>query len=165
MGPPSKQNVSAKTRIVERNMPTIWSWKQCGQWRLKQYLVCSHVFCFRDEFHREEGNAFLTHADQGIPPFSPQLTYLPPPWGECRSSDYSLDFFPVYSITACRIDCETRYVVENCNCRMVHMPGTSLEVVWCGAEGKCLTWIQEVVYSILDLTNWVAVKLLRASSM
>ncbi|OBS57380.1 hypothetical protein A6R68_11497 [Neotoma lepida] len=34
-----------------------------------------------------------------------------------------LDFFPVYSITACRIDCETRYIVENCNCRMVHMPG------------------------------------------
>ncbi|POI22454.1 hypothetical protein CIB84_013797, partial [Bambusicola thoracicus] len=51
------------------------------------------------------------------------LTYLPPPWGECRSSDMGLDFFPVYSITACRIDCETRYIVENCNCKMVHMPG------------------------------------------
>lgn len=33
------------------------------------------------------------------------------------------DFFSTYSITACRIDCETRYLVENCNCRMVHMPG------------------------------------------
>ncbi|NXM07133.1 ASIC2 protein, partial [Tyrannus savana] len=52
-----------------------------------------------------------------------QLTYLPPPWGECRSSEMGLDFFPVYSITACRIDCETRYIVENCNCKMVHMPG------------------------------------------
>ncbi|PNJ34572.1 acid-sensing ion channel 2 isoform X2 [Pongo pygmaeus] len=52
-----------------------------------------------------------------------RLTYLPPPWGECRSSEMGLDFFPVYSITACRIDCETRYIVENCNCRMVHMPG------------------------------------------
>ncbi|XP_049657469.1 acid-sensing ion channel 2 isoform X1 [Accipiter gentilis] len=52
-----------------------------------------------------------------------RLTYLPPPWGECRSSDMGLDFFPVYSITACRIDCETRYIVENCNCKMVHMPG------------------------------------------
>uniref|UniRef100_A0A8C3CNV7 Acid-sensing ion channel 2 n=1 Tax=Cairina moschata TaxID=8855 RepID=A0A8C3CNV7_CAIMO len=51
------------------------------------------------------------------------LTYLPPPWGECRSSEMGLDFFPVYSITACRIDCETRYIVENCNCKMVHMPG------------------------------------------
>lgn len=33
------------------------------------------------------------------------------------------DFFDSYSITACRIDCETRYLVDNCNCRMVHMPG------------------------------------------
>ncbi|KAG8140033.1 hypothetical protein E2320_002760, partial [Naja naja] len=52
-----------------------------------------------------------------------KLTYLPPPWGECHSSDFGLEFFPVYSITACRISCETRYVVENCNCKMVHMPG------------------------------------------
>ncbi|CAM2109009.1 unnamed protein product [Caretta caretta] len=52
-----------------------------------------------------------------------KLTYLPPPWGECRLSDVGLDFFPIYSITACRIDCETRYIVENCNCKMVHMPG------------------------------------------
>uniref|UniRef100_H0YYD3 Acid sensing ion channel subunit 2 n=1 Tax=Taeniopygia guttata TaxID=59729 RepID=H0YYD3_TAEGU len=51
------------------------------------------------------------------------LTYLPPPWGECRSPELGLAFFPVYSVTACRIDCETRYIVENCNCRMVHMPG------------------------------------------
>lgn len=34
-----------------------------------------------------------------------------------------MGFFHVYSVTACRIDCETRYIVENCNCRMVHMPG------------------------------------------
>ncbi|MEQ2302315.1 Acid-sensing ion channel 1B [Ameca splendens] len=34
------------------------------------------------------------------------------------------DFFDTYSITACRIDCETRYLAENCNCRMVHMPGS-----------------------------------------
>lgn len=33
------------------------------------------------------------------------------------------EFYDTYSITACRIDCETRYLVENCNCRMVHMPG------------------------------------------
>ncbi|XP_078501155.1 acid-sensing ion channel 2 [Lissotriton helveticus] len=52
-----------------------------------------------------------------------RLSYLPPPWGECRPSETGSDFFPVYSLTACRIDCETRYIVENCNCRMVHMPG------------------------------------------
>ncbi|KAM4031818.1 acid-sensing ion channel 2 isoform 1-T1 [Anomaloglossus baeobatrachus] len=52
-----------------------------------------------------------------------RLTYLPSPWGACRFSDLGSDFFPVYSISACRIDCETRYIVENCNCKMVHMPG------------------------------------------
>ncbi|KAG5279492.1 hypothetical protein AALO_G00078360 [Alosa alosa] len=52
-----------------------------------------------------------------------RLMYLPPPWGECKMTAISSDFFEVYSITACRIDCETRYLVENCNCRMVHMPG------------------------------------------
>ncbi|KAK1158984.1 acid-sensing ion channel 2-like isoform X1 [Acipenser oxyrinchus oxyrinchus] len=52
-----------------------------------------------------------------------RLTYLPPPWGDCQSTVSDSDFFRVYSITACRIDCETRYLVENCNCKMVHMPG------------------------------------------
>ncbi|XP_068119037.1 acid-sensing ion channel 2 isoform X2 [Hyperolius riggenbachi] len=52
-----------------------------------------------------------------------RLMYLPSPWGTCRFSDMGSDFFPVYSISACRIDCETRYIVENCNCKMVHMPG------------------------------------------
>lgn len=52
-----------------------------------------------------------------------QLTYLPPPWGDCKATAMDSDFFNSYSITACRIDCETRYLVENCNCRMVHMPG------------------------------------------
>ncbi|KAK7938989.1 hypothetical protein WMY93_002315 [Mugilogobius chulae] len=52
-----------------------------------------------------------------------RLTYLPPPWGECEWRALESGFFEVYSVTACRIDCETRYIVENCNCRMVHMPG------------------------------------------
>ncbi|XP_062337082.1 acid-sensing ion channel 1C isoform X2 [Osmerus eperlanus] len=53
------------------------------------------------------------------------LQYLPPPWGDCKSTPIDSEFFSTYSITACRIDCETRYLVENCNCRMVHMPGSS----------------------------------------
>ncbi|CAM9628538.1 acid-sensing ion channel 1-like isoform X3 [Lampetra fluviatilis] len=52
-----------------------------------------------------------------------RLIYLPSPWGDCKADPINSDFFDTYSITACRIDCETRYVVENCNCRMVHMPG------------------------------------------
>ncbi|XP_062854865.1 acid-sensing ion channel 1A [Trichomycterus rosablanca] len=52
-----------------------------------------------------------------------RLVYLAPPWGTCRSRPLDSDFFSAYSISACRMDCETRYLVENCNCRMVHMPG------------------------------------------
>ncbi|NXF35855.1 ASIC1 protein, partial [Nyctibius bracteatus] len=52
-----------------------------------------------------------------------RLIYLPPPWGDCKAGAGDSEFFDTYSITACRIDCETRYLVENCNCRMVHMPG------------------------------------------
>ena len=52
-----------------------------------------------------------------------QLVYLPPPWGDCKATPIESDFFTNYSITACRLDCETRYLAENCNCRMVHMPG------------------------------------------
>lgn len=55
--------------------------------------------------------------------WSLQLIYLPPPWGDCKVTPMDSDFFDSYSITACRIDCETRYLVDNCNCRMVHMPG------------------------------------------
>ncbi|XP_035804134.1 acid-sensing ion channel 1C isoform X2 [Amphiprion ocellaris] len=54
-----------------------------------------------------------------------RLQYLPPPWGDCKSTPIDSEYFSTYSITACRIDCETRYLLENCNCRMVHMPGTS----------------------------------------
>ncbi|XP_054039108.1 acid-sensing ion channel 1 isoform X3 [Rissa tridactyla] len=52
-----------------------------------------------------------------------RLIYLPPPWGDCKATVGDSEFYDTYSITACRIDCETRYLVENCNCRMVHMPG------------------------------------------
>ena len=54
------------------------------------------------------------------------------------------DFFNTYSLTACRIDCETRYLVENCNCRMVHMPGmhcqtqtTSCQLLWLFNTNPC----------------------------
>lgn len=66
------------------------------------------------------------------PVLAPQLIYLPPPWGDCKAITGDSEFFDTYSITACRIDCETRYLVENCNCRMVHMPGEPLR-----AGGEC----------------------------
>ncbi|XP_010781366.1 acid-sensing ion channel 4 isoform X2 [Notothenia coriiceps] len=55
-----------------------------------------------------------------------RLTYLPQPWGNCRST--SKEKFPgydTYSISACRLLCETNEVLRVCGCRMVHMPGTA----------------------------------------
>ncbi|KAM6934673.1 acid-sensing ion channel 4-A isoform 3-T3 [Xenentodon cancila] len=52
-----------------------------------------------------------------------RLTYLPQPWGNCRST--SKETFPgydTYSISACRLLCETNEVLRQCKCRMVHMP-------------------------------------------
>ncbi|KAJ8012865.1 hypothetical protein DPEC_G00047320 [Dallia pectoralis] len=55
-----------------------------------------------------------------------RLTYLPQPWGNCRStSDQMIPGYDSYSISACRLRCETREVLRECNCRMVHMPGTA----------------------------------------
>jgi len=54
-----------------------------------------------------------------------QVTFLSSPWGNCVPGvDKSQHFhFENYSISACRITCETEFVVDHCGCRMVHMPG------------------------------------------
>ncbi|XP_054906352.1 acid-sensing ion channel 1B isoform X1 [Poeciliopsis prolifica] len=83
------------------------------------------------QIHTQDEPPFIDQLGFGVAPGfqtfvscqEQRLTYLPPPWGDCKSTAMDSDFFSSYSITACRIDCETRYLVENCNCRMVHMPG------------------------------------------
>ncbi|XP_030065412.1 acid-sensing ion channel 4 [Microcaecilia unicolor] len=55
-----------------------------------------------------------------------RLTYLPQPWGSCRTSvvgEQILQGYERYSIAACRLQCEKEAVIRNCDCRMVHMPG------------------------------------------
>ncbi|KAL2091013.1 hypothetical protein ACEWY4_013276 [Coilia grayii] len=83
------------------------------------------------QIHTQDEPPFIDQLGFGVAPGfqtfvscqEQRLTYLPPPWGDCKSTPMDSDFFSTYSLTACRIDCETRYLVENCNCRMVHMPG------------------------------------------
>ncbi|XP_064823598.1 acid-sensing ion channel 1B isoform X1 [Oncorhynchus masou masou] len=83
------------------------------------------------QIHTQDEPPFIDQLGFGVAPGfqtfvscqEQRLTYLPPPWGDCKSTPIDSDFFSSYSLTACRIDCETRYLVENCNCRMVHMPG------------------------------------------
>ncbi|XP_073533231.1 acid-sensing ion channel 1C-like isoform X4 [Phyllobates terribilis] len=51
------------------------------------------------------------------------LSYLPPPWGDCKDTPFTSPYFNKYSISACRINCETRLILEACGCRLVYMPG------------------------------------------
>ncbi|XP_071380707.1 acid-sensing ion channel 1B [Centroberyx affinis] len=83
------------------------------------------------QIHSQDEPPFIDQLGFGVAPGfqtfvscqEQRLTFLPPPWGDCKDTPMDSDFFSTYSITACRLDCETRYLVENCNCRMVHMPG------------------------------------------
>uniref|UniRef100_H3C7V1 Acid-sensing (proton-gated) ion channel 1a n=1 Tax=Tetraodon nigroviridis TaxID=99883 RepID=H3C7V1_TETNG len=83
------------------------------------------------QIHSQDEPSFIDQLGFGVAPGfqtfvscqEQRLIYLPPPWGDCKVTAMDSDFFDSYSITACRIDCETRYLVDNCNCRMVHMPG------------------------------------------
>ncbi|CAH1241431.1 ASIC2 [Branchiostoma lanceolatum] len=50
------------------------------------------------------------------------ITTLPAPYGDCQERG-SQTYFPHYSLSACRIECETNYVISECGCRLVEMPG------------------------------------------
>ncbi|XP_070644519.1 acid-sensing ion channel 3 [Bos indicus] len=69
-----------------------------------------------------------------------QLSFLPPPWGDCSSVSLDPDFepeapgplgtpspglSPPYSLMGCRLACQSRYVARKCGCRMMHMPGSA----------------------------------------
>ncbi|XP_027759621.1 acid-sensing ion channel 3 isoform X1 [Empidonax traillii] len=85
------------------------------------------------QIHSQEEPPFIDQLGFGVAPGfqtfvscqQQRLVYLPPPWGDCKATPIESDFFTNYSLTACRLDCETRYLAENCNCRMVHMPGNA----------------------------------------
>ncbi|XP_022104023.1 acid-sensing ion channel 2-like [Acanthaster planci] len=53
-----------------------------------------------------------------------QISSLPFPYTMCEE-DGSLKYFDHYSIQACRIECETDLVVDQCGCRLVEQPGTA----------------------------------------
>ncbi|PIO22935.1 hypothetical protein AB205_0077470, partial [Aquarana catesbeiana] len=83
------------------------------------------------QIHSQDEPPFIDQLGFGVAPGfqtfvscqQQQLKYLPPPWGDCKDTPFKSPYFLNYSITACRIECETRYILEKCNCRMVHMPG------------------------------------------
>ncbi|KAM4687731.1 acid-sensing ion channel 1C-like isoform 2-T2 [Discoglossus pictus] len=85
------------------------------------------------QIHSQEEPPFIDQLGFGVAPGfqtfvscqEQRLVYLPPPWGDCKSTPLDSPYFKNYSITACRIDCETRYLLQECKCRMVHMPGNA----------------------------------------
>uniref|UniRef100_A0A4W4GZC6 Acid sensing ion channel subunit family member 4 n=1 Tax=Electrophorus electricus TaxID=8005 RepID=A0A4W4GZC6_ELEEL len=53
-----------------------------------------------------------------------RLSYLPQPWGNCRASlDPVIPGYDTYSVSACKLHCESIQVQRECNCRLLHMPG------------------------------------------
>uniref|UniRef100_A0A8C5U0G6 Uncharacterized protein n=1 Tax=Malurus cyaneus samueli TaxID=2593467 RepID=A0A8C5U0G6_9PASS len=88
------------------------------------------------QIHSQDEPPFIDQLGFGVAPGfqtfvscqQQRLVYLPPPWGDCKATPIESDFFTNYSLTACRLDCETRYLAENCNCRMVHMPVSNANV-------------------------------------
>ncbi|TTL41551.1 Acid-sensing ion channel 1A [Bagarius yarrelli] len=140
----SKSNRKIVRRFLQRNHEPCHV-SEVG----KSYGVCCVLCLLYDETSFEAGIKVQVHS-QSEPPFIDQLgfgvapgfqtfvscqeqrlVFLPPPWGTCKMNSLDSDFFSTYSLSACRIDCETRYLVENCNCRMVHMPG---DAPYCSPE-------------------------------
>ncbi|XP_066300402.1 acid-sensing ion channel 2-like isoform X4 [Branchiostoma lanceolatum] len=55
------------------------------------------------------------------------ITTLPAPYGNCQERG-SQKHYPEYSLSACRIECETEHVTQECGCRLVEMPGDRVPV-------------------------------------
>ena len=56
-----------------------------------------------------------------------QVNYLGSPWGECIKEKENVRYYPKYSDPACRLECETQHIVEECKCKLPFMPGKLLE--------------------------------------
>ncbi|XP_072900743.1 acid-sensing ion channel 4-A-like [Hemitrygon akajei] len=88
----------------------------------------------RVQIHGQHEPPYIHQLGFGVPPGfqtfvscqEQRLTYLPRPWGNCRSELQGslVPGYLNYSLAACRINCEKQAVLRECQCRMVHMPGT-----------------------------------------
>ena len=45
---------------------------------------------------------------------------LEPPWGHCSTKE--LDYYVDYTVSACKVECETKDLVDRCGCRDAYMP-------------------------------------------
>ncbi|XP_018886625.2 acid-sensing ion channel 3 isoform X3 [Gorilla gorilla gorilla] len=100
----------------------------------------------RVQIHSQEEPPIIDQLGLGVSPGyqtfvscqQQQLSFLPPPWGDCSSASLNPNYepepsdplgspspspSPPYTLMGCRLACETRYVARKCGCRMVYMPG------------------------------------------
>ena len=82
---------------------------------------------FKVQIHDQSEPPFIHELGFGIAPGfqtlvaaqEQQVGFLPPPWGDCEGDANVEDhkYYQNYSISACRITCETKIVTQKCNCR------------------------------------------------
>ncbi|XP_030682022.1 acid-sensing ion channel 3 isoform X2 [Nomascus leucogenys] len=102
----------------------------------------------RVQIHSQEEPPIIDQLGLGVSPGyqtfvscqQQQLSFLPPPWGDCSSASLNPNYepepsdplgslspspspIPPYTLMGCRLACETRYVARKCGCRMMYMPG------------------------------------------
>ncbi len=75
------------------------------------------------------GNVFFNAVNGMAVPYCPplmcsgcfafQMENLPKPWGSCVN--WTLEQFAKYSIPACKVECYTDWVIEQCNCQELYM--------------------------------------------
>lgn len=113
------------------------------------------VWAQTDEVSTEMGFKIQIH-DQGEPPLITELglgispgfqtlvtakeqkiKFLSEPYGKCIETGIPIPQFekefPSYSVSGCRIACETRFVSAYCKCKMAHMP-ISFNASYCMPE-------------------------------
>ena len=100
---------------------------------------------FKIQIHEQNEPPLITELGFAISPGSQtlvttkeqQIKFLSEPYGKCISTDSPIPGFeiefPKYSISACRITCEAKFINSYCGCKMVHMP-VSFNVSYCMPE-------------------------------
>ncbi|CAK8682609.1 unnamed protein product [Clavelina lepadiformis] len=88
---------------------------------------------FKVQIHVQTEPPFIHELGFGISPGfqtlvatqEQRITFLPKPYGNCSKGidKKKHQHYDMYSISACRITCETKEIVRSCSCRMIHMPG------------------------------------------
>ena len=116
---------------------------------------------FKVQIHSQEEPPLITELGFGVAPGfqtlvttkEQRITFLPKPWGECTSNDEKIegfeDIYRNYSVSACRLACEARFIKRTCGCKMVHVPSEYNVTDYCSPDDyfqcadRALDWLVE----------------------